>query len=301
MSGAVSVRAGIVVTGTEVLTGRVQDRNGPWLADRLLELGVELAHITICGDRPEDIDAQLRFMADEGVDLIVTSGGLGPDRRRHDGRDRRPVRRARAGARRGARGADRGDPAAADGALQPLGPRGRARRQPQAGAGPGGRHRHRPGGHRAGRGGARQADRRRAPGPAARAPADVARRPWTRDAVPRGGRRAHDYRQQTCASSACRSPSSRRRCARPRSEIAGFERARDHHLSAAGEVEVVTRYEPDARRATRSWSTLRRASATGTLFSTDGSLVDDQVAAAARRPHGSPPRSRAPAGCWRRA
>jgi nicotinamide-nucleotide amidase len=74
----VSVRAGIVVTGTEVLTGRVQDRNGPWLADQLLELGVELAHITICGDRPEDIEAQLRFLAAEGVDLVVTSGGLGP-------------------------------------------------------------------------------------------------------------------------------------------------------------------------------------------------------------------------------
>jgi nicotinamide-nucleotide amidase len=39
---------------------------------------VELAHITICGDRPSDIEAQLRFMADQGVDLIVTSGGLGP-------------------------------------------------------------------------------------------------------------------------------------------------------------------------------------------------------------------------------
>ncbi|MBV9514615.1 MAG: competence/damage-inducible protein A, partial [Mycobacteriaceae bacterium] len=73
-----SARAGIVVTGTEVLTGRIQDRNGPWIADRLLELGVELAHITICGDRPHDIEAQLRFLADEGVDLIVTSGGLGP-------------------------------------------------------------------------------------------------------------------------------------------------------------------------------------------------------------------------------
>ena len=71
-------RAGIVVTGTEVLTGRVRDRNGPWLSDRLLELGVELAHITICGDRPQDIDAQLRFLADQGVNLIVTSGGLGP-------------------------------------------------------------------------------------------------------------------------------------------------------------------------------------------------------------------------------
>ncbi len=75
---AVSARAGIVVTGTEVLTGRVQDANGPWIADRLLELGVELAHITICGDRPADIEAQLRFLAEEGVDLIVTSGGLGP-------------------------------------------------------------------------------------------------------------------------------------------------------------------------------------------------------------------------------
>ncbi|OBI41558.1 competence/damage-inducible protein A [Mycobacterium kyorinense] len=74
----VSARAGIVVTGTEVLTGRVQDRNGPWIADRLLELGVELAHITICGDRQRDIEAQLRFLADQGVDLIVTSGGLGP-------------------------------------------------------------------------------------------------------------------------------------------------------------------------------------------------------------------------------
>lgn len=73
-----SARAGIIVTGTEVLTGRVQDRNGPWLADRLLELGVELAHITICADRPGDIEAALRFLADEGVDLIVTSGGLGP-------------------------------------------------------------------------------------------------------------------------------------------------------------------------------------------------------------------------------
>jgi competence/damage-inducible protein CinA-like protein len=74
----VSARAGVVVTGTEVLTGRVQDRNGPWLADRLLELGIELAHITICGDRAEDMRAALRFQADQGCDLVVTSGGLGP-------------------------------------------------------------------------------------------------------------------------------------------------------------------------------------------------------------------------------
>ena len=72
------VRAGIVVTGTEVLTGRIADRNGPWISEQLAELGVDVAHITVVGDRPEDLESALRFMAAEGMDLIVTSGGLGP-------------------------------------------------------------------------------------------------------------------------------------------------------------------------------------------------------------------------------
>ncbi len=72
------VRAGIVVTGTEVLTGRISDRNGPWLSEQLAELGVDVAHILVVGDRPADLEAALRFMAAEGMDLIVTSGGLGP-------------------------------------------------------------------------------------------------------------------------------------------------------------------------------------------------------------------------------
>jgi competence/damage-inducible protein CinA-like protein len=73
-----AVRAGIVVTGTEVLTGRIADRNGPWLSERLAERGVEVAHILVVADRPDDLEAALRFMAEEGMDLIVTSGGLGP-------------------------------------------------------------------------------------------------------------------------------------------------------------------------------------------------------------------------------
>ena len=72
------MRAGIVVTGTEVLTGRIADRNGPWVSERLAELGVEVAHILVVADRPDDLEAELRFLAEEGMDLIVTSGGLGP-------------------------------------------------------------------------------------------------------------------------------------------------------------------------------------------------------------------------------
>jgi nicotinamide-nucleotide amidase len=71
-------RAGILVTGTEVLTGIISDRNGPWLSERLRELGVEAAMIQIVGDRPEDLIASLQYMAEAGMTLIVTSGGLGP-------------------------------------------------------------------------------------------------------------------------------------------------------------------------------------------------------------------------------
>jgi len=74
----VTLRAGIVVTGSEVLTGRVSDRNGPWLADRLLELGADVSWIVVAGDRPDEIDAALRYLAGEGLRLVVTSGGLGP-------------------------------------------------------------------------------------------------------------------------------------------------------------------------------------------------------------------------------
>jgi len=73
-----SVRAAIVVTGTEVLDGRVRDRNGPWLADRLRELGVDLAYLTIVGDRPQDMERALELTAAQRIDLVLTSGGLGP-------------------------------------------------------------------------------------------------------------------------------------------------------------------------------------------------------------------------------
>ena len=71
-------RAGIVVTGTEVLTGRVPDRNGPWLAEQLRLLGVDVGHVVVVGDRPDDLRGALEFLAGTGVALVITTGGLGP-------------------------------------------------------------------------------------------------------------------------------------------------------------------------------------------------------------------------------
>ncbi len=70
--------AGIVATGSELLAGRVHDANGPWIAERLGELGVDVTQILLVGDRPDEMEAALRFLAGAGVDLVVTSGGLGP-------------------------------------------------------------------------------------------------------------------------------------------------------------------------------------------------------------------------------
>lgn len=77
-AASVPPRAGILITGTEVLTGIISDRNGPWLSERLLELGVDPEMIEIVGDRPDDLSAALDAMAARGLAVIVTSGGLGP-------------------------------------------------------------------------------------------------------------------------------------------------------------------------------------------------------------------------------
>lgn len=71
------IRAGVVVTGTEVLTGRVSDANGPWLADQLRQLGVDVGQVVVVGDRPEDLAGALGFLAATN-DLVITTGGLGP-------------------------------------------------------------------------------------------------------------------------------------------------------------------------------------------------------------------------------
>jgi nicotinamide-nucleotide amidase len=74
-------RAAIVVTGSELVRGERQDRNGPFLASEALRLGLEPERITIVGDRPDDL---ARALTDGfAAELCLVSGGLGPT---HDDR-----------------------------------------------------------------------------------------------------------------------------------------------------------------------------------------------------------------------
>jgi nicotinamide-nucleotide amidase len=74
-------RAAIVVTGSELVRGERDDRNGPFLAAEAVRLGLEPERITIVGDRPEDLEQAFRQGFD--ADLCLVSGGLGPT---HDDR-----------------------------------------------------------------------------------------------------------------------------------------------------------------------------------------------------------------------
>lgn len=73
-----TVRAGILVIGDEVLEGATADRNGPWLARRLLDRGVEVVGIAVCPDSVAAITSELATFARRGCELVFTSGGLGP-------------------------------------------------------------------------------------------------------------------------------------------------------------------------------------------------------------------------------
>ncbi len=74
-------RAAIVVTGSELVRGEREDRNGPFLAAEAVRLGLEPASIAIVGDRAEDLEHAFREGFD--ADLCLISGGLGPT---HDDR-----------------------------------------------------------------------------------------------------------------------------------------------------------------------------------------------------------------------
>ena len=70
-------RAEILCVGTELLIGDIVNTNAAYLSRRLAALGIGVYRQSVVGDNPERLAADLRAALDR-VDLVVTSGGLGP-------------------------------------------------------------------------------------------------------------------------------------------------------------------------------------------------------------------------------
>ncbi len=69
--------AGIIIIGNEILSGKVQDANSPYLCRELRFLGVELCRIITIPDEPDIIAQHVREYSD-AYTWVFTSGGIGP-------------------------------------------------------------------------------------------------------------------------------------------------------------------------------------------------------------------------------
>lgn len=71
------MKAEIVSIGTELLLGEIVDTNATHIAQRLREVGLDLHYKTTVGDNEKRI-AEVIDHALERVDVVITTGGLGP-------------------------------------------------------------------------------------------------------------------------------------------------------------------------------------------------------------------------------
>ncbi len=69
--------AALVIIGDEILSGRTHDKNTPWIAERLTELGVRLGEVRVIPDIEQKIIDTVNEMRG-AHDYVFTTGGIGP-------------------------------------------------------------------------------------------------------------------------------------------------------------------------------------------------------------------------------
>ena len=230
----------------------------------------------VVGDRPDDLEAALRFLADEGIDLVVTSGGLGPTADdltaevvgRFAGRELVLDEEMEEKIAEILRGFARRFGSTRRRCWTPTA----SRRWCRRGRGD------RPGGHGAGaRGAGRRAGDHRAAGPAARAAADVAAGARDR-AGARGARPGDAAARLHDADVRGARVRDRQEPARDRAGRGRPRRAGDHHLPARGgdrDRHSLPRRGRGGAEAVRDGLVERHRRQP---FSLDGETIDDQVA-----------------------
>jgi len=73
------LRAGVVTTGSEVQKGRIQDKFGPVVREKLARFGSEVIEQKIVGDLVEDIRQAIVEFHEQGADLVICTGGMSVD------------------------------------------------------------------------------------------------------------------------------------------------------------------------------------------------------------------------------
>ncbi|WNQ10439.1 molybdopterin-binding protein [Paenibacillus aurantius] len=74
-----SLRAGLITTGSEVYKGRIQDKFGPIVREKLAALGSEVVEQRLAPDESSRIVEDIRYFREQGVDLLLLTGGMSVD------------------------------------------------------------------------------------------------------------------------------------------------------------------------------------------------------------------------------
>ncbi len=72
-----SKKAGVIIIGNEILSGRTQDLNIAYIGKNLEKLGIILAEVIVIPDVEDTIIERVRSYSDK-FDYVFTTGGIGP-------------------------------------------------------------------------------------------------------------------------------------------------------------------------------------------------------------------------------
>ncbi len=73
------LKAGVIITGSEVYSGRIKDKFEPVIRKKLAAYPCDILGVTICDDDLDMITSGAKKLLDAGADLLIFSGGMSVD------------------------------------------------------------------------------------------------------------------------------------------------------------------------------------------------------------------------------
>ena len=72
-------KVGVIITGSEVYYGRIQDKFGPVIRSKIQQYPAEIVGITLCEDKLESIVEAAKTHLQNGADFLIFTGGMSVD------------------------------------------------------------------------------------------------------------------------------------------------------------------------------------------------------------------------------
>ncbi len=72
-------KVGVIITGSEIYTGRIEDKFEPVVRNKVLRFPAEILGVTICDDEVPMIKRAAKSFLKQGADLLLFAGGMSVD------------------------------------------------------------------------------------------------------------------------------------------------------------------------------------------------------------------------------